>query len=283
MYRFSFMFDNNKGAIQQLVSDQLADMILFVFGPLDDKNNFTDCNRSFMFSVFTDFYSYIYNAQFPTYLFPAATWDEYIRMRFADMYRKLIDRNTIYGFNELGEGFLALLLELMSSTKYYQYFCKFPDNKNRIKKQRNSSRLKYIPLIERGKNKNLDEEILLYAEKNNMWKYYPRTDAIYEDYSKYYKKVIRYMLSDPASYISCERTEAFSEKLGKKYYDGDTFYMDSLINFLFWDEDYYQVFRRLADVSELDRFLSTVGVRFDFIAQSAFSLFSFNNDIICNE
>ena len=283
MYRFSFMFDNNKGAIQQLVSDQLADMILFVFGPLDENSNFVDSDRALMFSVITGFHDYIYNAQFPTHLFPAATWNEYIKLRFADMYKKLVDRDTIYGFNELGEGFLAFLLELMSSTKNYQYFCKFSDNENRIKKQRNSSRLKYIPLIERNQYENLNEEILQYAEKNNMWKYYPRTDAIREDYNKYYKKVIRYMLADPASYISTDRTETFAEKLGEKYYDGNSFYIPILQDFLFWDQDYYQVFRRLADMHDLNRFLSTTGVRFDFVARSASSLLSFNNNVICIE
>lgn len=295
MFRFSSVFYDNKGAVHQLVSNQLADMILFIFGPLGKNGIFVDENRAKAFAYVSCIDHYTKGKAFPSHLFPASSWENYLRIRYADMYRKLVDPNFAYTFNELGEAFLERILLVISKWQCYQYFCQFPDNEDRIK--RNMRFDKYIPLIKRTADSKLETDIRFYAENAFEGWVDCRTDdfgvesdvdveKIEEECEKQKKsyvafanKVIKHMLADPLSYIYCEESEPYSQKIAEKYCEDGTFFFPFCESFVFWDSDYAFALESLSDLDEADSFFSTVGKQMRMLTDSSKSMFSLESDM----
>lgn len=290
MHRFSSMFDNNGGAIHQLVSEQISDWILFVFGPLGKNGIFENKDRSKAFDYLSGLSDLEKGVKFPSAIFPAASWEEYWRIRFADMYKKLSDPGIICTFNELGEGLLERIFVIMSKPEYYQYFSEFEDNQDRTIRYRGCN--VYIPLIKRKHYDNLDEEIRNFStEMYNEWldnycdEYEMEdsperltTEETKKDYIEYADAITRRMLFTPLAYVECSELEEYSEKLARIY--NKEFCFPFCDSFVFWDCDYVFALVRLSDTVETDIFFSTIGKNMGMTANGVSSLYSLENDMI---
>lgn len=185
MYRLPHTHSINGLNETKLISYNLIDCFLAIFGPLDANGKFT-CTDDYIEEIFTASYLFkeiIYNEIEIDYGFnkEKIKWPKILRNRCEDIVAKLQDEAHIYTFDEFGEGLIVEVIDMLHhNDDAFQIIADREYNKTRFYKEKCFSNTMYsfIPLSER----NEEAKALYNALKEEIAAYY--TDYIEELYSE---------------------------------------------------------------------------------------------------
>lgn len=124
MYRLS---EFQTEAVTKVISNTIMDFMIFLFGDYDEITGFSqqridefikrvDC----LANKYDDKNIFISNSK-------QIRGNEFVKTNFNAMYLMLNDKNNVYTFNELQEGFLYLLIQFESNVAYRDYILNYID------------------------------------------------------------------------------------------------------------------------------------------------------------
>ncbi len=167
---------NTQKIMQRIISNNITDMILTTFGPLSEKETFEDEDRAKLFLEQTIFLKDFLgkngtlNDADITITVP---WEQVILRRYADIYKKLLDEENEYTFDEFGEGLLFELFEFFREPDTTKYLAFFDDNIE-------NDRFEYPIRVFGPKDKDLKGEALVRDAIRHSFRYH----TIYKPYAK---------------------------------------------------------------------------------------------------
>lgn len=185
MYRLPHNHSINSLNETKLISYNLIDCFLAIFGPLDANGKFT-CTDDYIEEIFTASYLFnkiIYNEIEIDYGFnkEKIKWAKILRNRCEDIVAKLQDEAHIYTFDEFGEGLIVEVIDILHhNDDAFQIIADRAYNETRFHKEKcfYNTIYSFIPLSER----NEEAKALYNALKGEIAAYY--TDYIEELYSE---------------------------------------------------------------------------------------------------
>lgn len=120
--------------IQKIVTEELKDWILCIFGPTDEDGCFQDLQRVRYFMMKTGLMEIDDSEELQTghgLLEKKVDFTMFVKARYEDIFAKLCDTRHEYTFDEFGEALIALIIEFAGSDGYW-YLRAYSDNSERF-------------------------------------------------------------------------------------------------------------------------------------------------------
>lgn len=198
------MYGLENEKISRLVSANIEDVMLTIFGSTDANGHFTDKNRLYTFFKKDEVFSKLIDGNVVIENnghTENISWVEILKNRCEDILAKIQDQQTMYEFNTFGEGIIAEIVRhftLYSET--LPYLSEYIDNKDKFDESH-----KYIPLINRNETlKILAEFTLPYYLETYRETFTYKTSNNMKDFICFATAKIRMMaLTNPEFYSPC--------------------------------------------------------------------------------
>lgn len=302
---------------RKYISEEMTDFMLCVFGEINKEGQFENIDRVIDFMERTKHLNRLVGKEVKTndgVLGRKMLWEEFIKLRYEDIYMKLIDKKNEYTFDELGEGLIYLLFDFYNNGEI-DYLFDYIDNSSRFDIVKDEDPviiegrlMKYYPLTE-----EMPDEINGYTMSVSYIPFHERqnkeersllrktlvecADGYYEDvilevysedgdvipdsknFGKMYSEYWDLVLNDISCYsYDADNVELYRNIVNAKYNSSSDTKIYFASNFLYWDDDFEFVLASLNNKRYLDTLVKTAGIMLGYNLGAANDIFQFSDN-----